>query len=51
MFELLVVQIEVDKIQIRVMAGYGPQENLDTDKRMPMFFSFGGGDCEGKSSQ
>ena len=37
MFELLVVQIEVDKKHIRVMAGYGPQENLDTDKRMPFF--------------
>ena len=36
-FELLVVQVEVGRNQIRVMSGYGPQENLETDKRMPFF--------------
>ena len=36
-FELLVVQVEVGSKHIRIMSGYGPQENLDTDKRMPFF--------------
>ena len=37
LFELIVVQVEVGSKHIRIMSGYGPQENLDTDKRMPFF--------------
>ena len=36
-FELLVVQVEVGSKGFRVMTGYGPQENVDPDKRMPFF--------------
>ena len=36
-FELLVVEIEVKKKQIRVFSGYGPQENWKEEKRMNFF--------------
>ena len=36
-FELLVVEIEVKKKQIRVISGYGPQENWKEEKRMNFF--------------
>ena len=36
-FEMLVVQIEVEGKEIRVITGYGPQENLSADKTMPFF--------------
>ena len=36
-FELIVVQVELGEKHARIMSGYGPQENLDTDKRMPFF--------------
>ena len=36
-FELLVVEIEIDNKNIRVMTGYGPQENLEKRMRLPFF--------------
>ena len=36
-FEMLVVQVKVEGKEIRVITGYGPQENLTTDKVMPFF--------------
>ena len=36
-FELIVVQVKLGTKQARIMSGFGPQENLDTDKRMPLF--------------
>ena len=36
-FEMLVVQVTVNKKDIRIITGYGPQENLDISKRMPFF--------------
>ena len=37
LFEMLVVQVSVDKKDIRIITGYGPQENLEISKRMPFF--------------
>ena len=36
-FELLVVEIEIDKTKVCVMSGYGPQETWTVDKIMPFF--------------
>ena len=36
-FELLVTEINVENNQIRVMTGYGPQENWTDDERMPFW--------------
>ena len=36
-FELLVVQVKVEGREIRLITGYGPQENQTTDKTMPFF--------------
>ena len=36
-FELLVVEIETKENEIRIRSGYGPQENLDEDKRLSFF--------------
>ena len=36
-FELIVVQIKVKNKELRVITGYGPQENLSTKERMPFF--------------
>ena len=36
-FEMLVVQVRVEGKEIRVITGYGPQENLKPDKTMPFF--------------
>ena len=36
-FEMLVVQIKVENREIRVITGYGPQENLPNKDRMPFF--------------
>ena len=38
-FELLVVEIKVDGKEIRVISGYGPQENWPEEKRMPFFLA------------
>ena len=38
-FELLVVEIELKGRQIRVISGYGPQENWTEEKRMPFFLA------------
>ena len=38
-FELLIVEVEVDKKGIRIMTGCGPQENLEEDKRMQFFIA------------
>ena len=37
LFELLVVQVKVEGREIRVITGYGPQENLKADQIMPFF--------------
>ena len=36
-FEMIVVEIKVSNQDIRIIAAYGPQENLDVDERMPFF--------------
>ena len=36
-FELLVVEITVSKMQIRIISGYGPQENWEEQKKTPFF--------------
>ena len=38
-FELLVVEIETDDKSIRIMSGYGPQENWDENERLPFFLA------------
>ena len=38
-FELLVVEVKVDEKEIRVISGYGPQENWPEHKRMPFFLA------------
>ena len=38
-FELLVVEIEVEQTDIRIITGYGPQENLEEEKRLPFFMA------------
>ena len=36
-FEMLVIQVKVEATEIRVITGYGPQENQKRDKIMPFF--------------
>ena len=36
-FELLVVDLDLKEKKIRVISGYGPQENWTEDKRRPFF--------------
>ena len=36
-FELIVVEIAINNEKIRVFSGYGPQENLDENQRLPFF--------------
>ena len=36
-FELLVVEIAVNNVKMRVMSGYGPQENWDEKQKLPFF--------------
>ena len=36
-FELIVVEIKVEDKEIRVITGYGPQENWETSEKMPFF--------------
>ena len=38
-FELLVVEVETREQIIRIMSGYGPQENWDEEKRLPFFIA------------
>ena len=38
-FELLVVEIEVEQKEIRIITGYGPQENMEEGKRLPFFMA------------
>ena len=38
-FELLVVEIELKQNKVRVISGYGPQENWPEEKRMPFFIA------------
>ena len=38
-FELLVVEVSTKEKSIRVISGYGPQENLDEEKRLPFFIA------------
>ena len=39
-FELLVVEIKLGNREIRVMSGYGPQENWSPEQREPFFRAF-----------
>ena len=36
-FELLVIEIKINDLKIRVMSGYGPQENWEDHERTPFF--------------
>ena len=36
-FEMIVVEVKVNNKDIRIITGYGPQENMDEEKRMPFF--------------
>ena len=38
-FELLVVEVKVSKREIRVITGYGPQENLPEQERLEFFIT------------
>ena len=38
-FELLVVEVETEDNKIRIISGYGPQENWDEDDRIPFFLA------------
>ena len=38
-FELLIVEFEIAKRQIRVISGYGPQENWPESDRLPFFLA------------
>ena len=38
-FELLVVEIQTKEKDFRIISGYGPQENLDEEKRLPFFLA------------
>ena len=38
-FELIVVEVALDNKEIRIISGYGPQENLNEDERMPFFLA------------
>ena len=38
-FELLVVEINTQERSIRVITGYGPQENWEEGKRLPFFMA------------
>ena len=37
--EMLVVELKASSKEIRVINGYGPQENLDVRERMPFFLT------------
>ena len=36
-FEILVVEVETVEKSVRIISGYGPQENLEEEKRLPFF--------------
>ena len=38
-FELLVVEVETKEDKIRIISGYGPQENWDEENRIPFFLA------------
>ena len=38
-FELLVVEIDISKHKIRIVSGYGPQENWSEQDRLPFFLA------------
>ena len=38
-FEILVVEIETKEKSIRIISGYGPQENWEEEKRLPFFLA------------
>ena len=38
-FELLVVEVSTQEMCIRVISGYGPQENWEEEKRLPFFIA------------
>ena len=39
-FELIVVEITVEKKDVRIISGYGPQESWKSDDKMPFFVAF-----------
>ena len=39
-FELLVVEVDTEDTSIRVISGYGPQEKIEDEKRLPFFYCF-----------
>ena len=42
-FELLVIEVATKEKEVRVITGYGPQENLEEEKRIPFFLAL---ECE-----
>ena len=38
-FELLVVEIKIANTEVRIISGYGPQENLTENDRLPFFLA------------
>ena len=36
-FELLVVEVKIGAIDVRIISGYGPLENLKMDEWLPFF--------------
>ena len=36
-FELIVVEVDTNEMSVRIISGYGPQENWDEEKRLPFF--------------
>ena len=38
-FELIVVEIDTTEEAIRVISGYGPQENWEEERRLPFFIA------------
>ena len=38
-FELIVVEVNVGGKEIRIMTGYGPQENWEVTQKMPFFIA------------
>ena len=38
-FELLVIEIKIAHAEIRIMTGYGPQENWPEQQRIPFFLA------------
>ena len=52
-FELLVVEIKIANKEIRVITGYGPQENWESNERTPFYIALeeeiAGAELQGRS--